>query len=79
MRIAAQVFLGYALVLVLCAVLRLFPLGRGMPDVVALAAMYLGRIAADVEITPDTTREFLVELITSGRSGDIGLTEEATI
>jgi len=44
-----------------------------------VAAMYLGRIAADVPVTSETTREFLVELITSGRSGDVGLTEEATI
>ncbi len=44
-----------------------------------VAAMYLGRIAADVPVTSDTTREFLVELITSGRSGDVGLTEEATL
>ncbi len=44
-----------------------------------VAAMYLGRIAADVEVDESTTREFLVELITSGRSGDVGLHEEATI
>jgi hypothetical protein len=35
--------------------------------------MYLGRVAADVEISKETRREFLVELITTGRSGDIGL------
>ncbi len=44
-----------------------------------VSAMYLGRVAADVPITPATKREFLVELITSGRSGDVGLREEATI
>jgi D-xylose transport system ATP-binding protein len=35
--------------------------------------MYLGRIAADVPVTSDTRREFLVELITAGRSGDVGI------
>jgi len=41
-----------------------------------VAAMYLGRIVADVPVGPDTTREFLVELITSGRSGSVGLQGE---
>ena len=58
-------------------------ISHNMNDVLAVSdrvcAMYLGRIAADVEVTPETTREFLVELITSGRSGGVGLTEEATI
>jgi D-xylose transport system ATP-binding protein len=44
-----------------------------------VACMYLGRVVADVAVDETTTREFLVELITSGRSGDIGLREEATI
>jgi D-xylose transport system ATP-binding protein len=44
-----------------------------------VAAMYLGRVVADVAVATDTTREFLVELITSGRSGDVGIQEEATI
>ena len=44
-----------------------------------VACMYLGRIVADVAVDQATTREFLVELITSGRSGDVGLHEEATI
>jgi D-xylose transport system ATP-binding protein len=44
-----------------------------------VAAMYLGRVVADVPVDQETTREFLVELITSGRSGDVGLREEATI
>jgi D-xylose transport system ATP-binding protein len=38
-----------------------------------VCAMYLGRIAADVLVTADTRREFLVELITSGRSGSVGI------
>ncbi len=37
-----------------------------------VSAMYLGRVVADVPVTPATTREFLVELITSGQSGDVG-------
>ena len=44
-----------------------------------VSAMFLGRMVADVPVTPTTKREFLVELITSGRSGDVGLREEATI
>ena len=44
-----------------------------------VACMYLGRVVADVVVDGATTREFLVELITSGRSGDVGLREEATI
>ncbi len=38
-----------------------------------VSAMYLGRVAADVPVTADTRREFLVELITAGRSGDVGI------
>ncbi|RHW28884.1 sugar ABC transporter ATP-binding protein [Nocardioides immobilis] len=37
-----------------------------------VAALYLGRVAAEVR-TKDTTTTQIVELITSGRSGDIGL------
>ena len=44
-----------------------------------VAVMYLGRLAADIEVTADTTREMIVELITSGRSGSIGIKEEVTI
>lgn len=35
-----------------------------------VAAMYLGRVVADVEVTPETSREQLVGLITSGRADD---------
>ncbi len=38
-----------------------------------VSAMYLGQVAADIEVTKSTTRETLVELITSGRSGDVGI------
>jgi D-xylose transport system ATP-binding protein len=68
---------------VLDLVRRLADQGRGvvlishnMNDVMAVAdrvaALYLGRIAAEVR-TRDTTTTQIVELITSGRSGDIGL------
>ena len=42
MRIAAQVILAYALILVLGCLWRLLPLGRLAPDIVALCAVYLG-------------------------------------
>ncbi len=45
MRITAQVFLGYGLLLVLGAVWRLLPLHALLPDVVALFAAYLGLTA----------------------------------
>jgi D-xylose transport system ATP-binding protein len=60
-------------------------ISHNMNDVLQVSdrvcAMYLGRIAADVPITRETRREFLVELITSGRSGDVGLptTEEVAV
>jgi D-xylose transport system ATP-binding protein len=68
---------------VLDLVRRLADQGRGvvlishnMNDVMAVAdrvaALYLGRIAAEVR-TRDTSTTQIVELITSGRSGDIGL------
>lgn len=52
-------------------------ISHNMNDVLQVSdrvcAMYLGRVAADVPVTADTRREFLVELITAGRSGDVGL------
>lgn len=52
-------------------------ISHNMNDVIQVSdrvcAMYLGRVAADVEISKETRREFLVELITTGRSGDVGL------
>lgn len=52
-------------------------ISHNMNDVIQVSdrvcAMYLGRVAADVPVTKETRREFLVELITAGRSGDIGL------
>jgi D-xylose transport system ATP-binding protein len=52
-------------------------ISHNMNDVMAVAdrvgALYLGRIAAEVQ-TKDSSVTQIVELITSGRSGDIGLT-----
>jgi D-xylose transport system ATP-binding protein len=54
-------------------------ISHNMNDVLQVAdrvsAMYLGRVVADVPVTTETSREFLVELITAGRSGDVGLAE----
>ncbi len=41
-----------------------------------VAALFLGRIAAEVS-TKDTSTTQIVELITAGRSGDIGLSSAA--
>jgi D-xylose transport system ATP-binding protein len=69
---------------VLDLVRRLADQGRGvvlishnMNDVMEVAdrvaALYLGRIAAEV-MTKDSSTTQIVELITAGRSGDVGLT-----
>ena len=69
---------------VLDLVRRLADQGRGvalishnMNDVMEVAdrvvALYLGRVAAEVK-KEDTSTTQIVELITSGRSGDVGLT-----
>jgi D-xylose transport system ATP-binding protein len=68
---------------VLALVRRLAETGHGvvlishnMNDVFEVAdritALYLGRVAADVKAS-DVTRSRVVELITAGRSGDLGL------
>ncbi|MCW2753302.1 MAG: hypothetical protein JWQ32_713 [Marmoricola sp.] len=72
---------------VLDLVRRLADQGRGvvlishnMNDVMEVAdrvcALYLGRVAAEV-MTKDSSTTQIVELITAGRSGDIGLTQAA--
>lgn len=57
-------------------------ISHNMQDVFEVAdnicALYLGRVAAEVK-RADTNRTQIVELITSGRSGDIGLPSEAVI
>ena len=40
-----------------------------------VAALYLGRVAAEVK-TEDTSTTQIVELITAGRSGNLGLPPE---
>jgi D-xylose transport system ATP-binding protein len=51
-------------------------ISHNMNDVMAVAdrvaALYLGRIAAEV-LTSESSVTQIVELITSGRSGDVGL------
>src|SRR5262245_49688419 len=53
-------------------------ISHNMNDVMEVAdrvvALYLGRVAAEV-MTKDTTTTQIVELITAGRSGDIGLAQ----
>ncbi|MBB2911803.1 D-xylose transport system ATP-binding protein [Streptosporangium becharense] len=57
-------------------------ISHNMNDVFAvsdrIAALYLGRMAAQVK-TSDVTHAQVVELITSGRSGDLGLTNGVTV
>lgn len=52
-------------------------ISHNMNDVLQVSdrvcAMFLGRIAADIEVTPSTTTQMLVELITTGRSGNTGV------
>jgi cell shape-determining protein MreD len=50
-RVVAQVFLAYGLVLVASALWRLLPLGRATPDLVALSAIYLG-LTARARVAP---------------------------
>lgn len=56
-------------------------ISHNMNDVFEVAdritTLYLGRVAADVA-TVDVTRSQVVELITAGRSGDLGLTPSTT-
>lgn len=57
-------------------------ISHNMVDVFEVAdritALYLGRVAADVAAA-DVTHSQVVELITAGRSGDLGLTSTTTI
>lgn len=52
-------------------------ISHNMNDVLQVSdrvcAMFLGRVVADIEVTPETKSGFLVELITSGRAGDVGV------
>jgi D-xylose transport system ATP-binding protein len=53
-------------------------ISHNMTDVFEVAdritALYLGRVAADVPAA-DVTHSQVVELITAGRSGDLGIAE----
>jgi D-xylose transport system ATP-binding protein len=53
-------------------------ISHNMTDVFEVAdritALYLGRVAADVG-AKDVSHQQVVELITAGRSGDLGITE----
>jgi rod shape-determining protein MreD len=51
MRLAAQVFLAYFLLLVVDTIWRFLPIGRAIPDLVALSAVYLG-LAARERLAP---------------------------
>ncbi len=57
-------------------------ISHNMNDVFEVAdnvcALYLGRVAAEVKRS-ETTHAQVVELITSGRSGDLGLQHDAVI
>jgi D-xylose transport system ATP-binding protein len=57
-------------------------ISHNMNDVFAvadrIAAMYLGRMAAEVPAT-EVTYQQVVELITAGRSGDLGLRDNASV
>ena len=58
MRIAAHVFLTYALVLLLAVLWRMLPFGRAVPDIVALSAVYLGLTARDRVVPASYAKRF---------------------
>jgi len=77
MRIAAHVFLAYALVLVLAAVWRHMPMTRAAPDVAALVAVYLG-LTARSRLAPPTAGAvvlgYLGDLLVGTPAGLLSLT-----
>lgn len=52
MRVTAQVFLAYGMLLVCGALWRLLPVETAMPNIVALSAVYLGLTARPVMVGP---------------------------
>ena len=76
MRYAAQVFLGYFMVLVMGVLWRLGPLDRAIPDVVALCAIYLG-LAARERVAPAVFAAvvigYLADLLLGGPRGLLSL------
>jgi cell shape-determining protein MreD len=59
MRLAAQVFLAYFMLLVMGVLWRLGPLDRAIPDVVALCAIYLG-LAARERVAPSVLASVVI-------------------
>ncbi|HWM85251.1 MAG TPA: hypothetical protein VNO33_05420 [Kofleriaceae bacterium] len=72
MRLVAQVFLAYFMVLVMAALWRFLPIGRAIPDVVALSAVYLG-LAARERLAPSmlaaVVMGYLADLLIGTPSG----------
>jgi hypothetical protein len=76
MRIAAQVFLAYGLILLFGCLWQLLPLGRAAPDVVALSAVYLG-FTARSRVAPPTLGAVIIgylgDLLTGTPRGMLAL------
>ena len=77
MRVAAQVLLAYALVLLVGCLWRLMPFDRAAPDLVALSAVYLG-LTARHRLAPSTLGAvvlgYLADLLLSTPRGMMALT-----
>lgn len=77
MRTFAQVFLAYALILIMGCLWRLLPLGRAAPDLVALCAVYLG-LTARHRLAPATLGAvvlgYLGDLLNGAALGMLSLT-----
>jgi rod shape-determining protein MreD len=77
MRVAAQVFLAYALVLVVGCLWRLLPFERATPNLVALSALYLG-LTARHRLAPSTLGAvvlgYLADLLMGTPRGVMALT-----
>lgn len=77
MRIAVHVLVAYGLMLVLGAIWRFTPLGAALPDVVALAAVYLG-LTARRQLAPSVAGAvaigYLADLLVGSPRGMLALT-----
>lgn len=77
MRVAAQVFLAYALVLLVGCLWRLLPFDRAAPNLVALSALYLG-LTARHRLAPSTLGAvvlgYLADLLMGTPRGMMALT-----
>ena len=80
MRLAAQVFLAYFLILITSVMWRLLPLPRAVPDLVALSAVYLG-LSARERVAPATLAAvvmgYLADLLMGGPRGLLSATAGA--